>query len=87
MLTISSWSNQSIKVTDSDFDANPPLEEKNWRKVLKSFGRNCERAEKNPIIVVIISKALLSLGDHYSDGDLLPILSLTQLCWCDDLFE
>lgn len=73
-----------IKITDSDLDANPPLDESNWRKILAALKRNCERAEKNP-----------NHRGHYSNrlfyhwviiarnSGLRPMVELNQLRWCD----
>lgn len=73
-----------IKITDSDLDANPPLDESNWRKIHAVLKRNCERAEKNP-----------NRRGHYSNRlfyhwvinarncGLRPMVELKQLRWCD----
>ena len=73
-----------IKIIDSDLDANPPLDESNWRKVLAALKRNYERAEKNP-----------NHRGHYSNRlfyhwviiarncGLRPMVELNQLRWSD----
>lgn len=73
-----------IKILDSELDANPPLDESNWRKVLKGLKENCKRAENNP-----------NHRGHYFNRmfyhwviiarncGLRPDIELNKLRWCD----
>ena len=41
-----------IKILDSELDANPPLDEANWRKVLVGLKDNCKRAERKWVLLI-----------------------------------
>jgi len=73
-----------IKILDSELDANPPLDEANWRKVLVALKTNLRRAERNH-----------NHRGHYfnrmfyhwiiiaRNTGLRPNVELNQLRWCD----
>jgi len=73
-----------IKILDSELDANPPLDEANWRKVLVGLKDNCKRAERNH-----------NHRGHYfnkmfyhwiiiaRNSGLRPNVELNKLRWCD----
>ena len=73
-----------IKILDSELDANPPLDEANWRKVLIGLKDNCKRAERNH-----------NHRGHYfnkmfyhwiiiaRNSGLRPNVELNKLRWCD----
>lgn len=73
-----------IKILDSELDANPPLDEANWRKVLAALKTNLRRAERNH-----------NHRGHYfnrmfyhwiiiaRNTGLRPNVELNQLRWCD----